>query len=116
MSDELPPPDHRGPNGQTDAEDQHDSPWFAYGAGVSVGVFFSVFYYPTILSFGLGRTDSMFILAGVGAIVIKILMGVPLSCHPTTRPFGIGLLVSIVVALLIGLGGIGFLQVVCSPR
>ena len=66
--------------------------------GVGGGILFSVVYY-IVLS-----TSNAFDQLGLGAVTIKTIAGITLICLPRWRPLGIGLIVSIPVAILIVVG------------
>src|SRR4051812_35437411 len=76
--------------------------WGMFGFGVGSGLVFSLIYYAGLASGILPGTS---LGLGLGAVTVKLAVGISLiSTVPRWRSFGIGLLVSIPVAILIFVG------------
>jgi drug/metabolite transporter (DMT)-like permease len=78
-----------------------DGSWISFILGVIAGLVFSLLYY-----LGMMQTDlfSRMPMAALGAVIAKVVVGVMLIRSQRYRRFGIGLIVSIPLAVLIFVG------------
>jgi hypothetical protein len=75
--------------------------WSQFSAGAFAGLVFSLLYYVALVR--LRVLDGQIGLA-FGAVCIKLVVGIRMMWLPRWRSFGIGLIVSIPLALLIFVG------------
>jgi hypothetical protein len=86
---------------QRDTPPPPEGTWTMFVLGAIAGLVFSVAYYALLISFSLmGQMP----FAGFGAVAAKVVVGIRMMRSPKWRRFGIGLLVSIPLAVLILVG------------
>jgi hypothetical protein len=96
MSTSPPPLDYSSP--QTPPP---EGSWGLFVLGAIAGIVFSACYY---LILGWSGVASVIPFVAFGAVVIKIVVGIRLLRVPPARRFGIGLIASIPLAILIFVG------------
>jgi hypothetical protein len=75
--------------------------WGSFALGAVAGLLFSIAYYTLMIQFSV--FDKL-PFVGFGAVVIKVLAGLRLMRVPRWRKFGIGVIASIPLAVLILVG------------